>query len=61
LTGEVGINGSVVTVDGVYPSAQTILNEDYPYTLSYYAIFSSQNPYCNQILDFVERLESVLL
>lgn len=27
----------------------------------YYAIFSSQNPYCNQILDFVERLESVLL
>ncbi len=44
LSGMVGINGVVISVDGVLPTAQTIADGTYPLGISYYAVYSANNP-----------------
>ena len=42
LFGEAGINGSVISVDGVRPTDATLADGSYPFTLSYYGLYSPE-------------------
>ena len=49
LFGEAGINGSVISVDGVRPTDATLADGSYPFTLSYYGLYSPSHPQAQQI------------
>lgn len=49
LFGETGINGSVISVDGVRPTDATLADGSYPFTLSYYGLYSPSHPQARQI------------
>lgn len=49
LFGEAGINGSVISVDGVRPTDATLADGSYPFTLSYYGLYSPSHPQARQI------------
>lgn len=49
LFGEAGINGSVISVDGVRPTDATLADGSYPFTLSYYGLYSPSHPQDRQI------------
>ena len=49
LFGEAGINGSVISVDGARPTDATLADGSYPFTLSYYGLYSPSHPQARQI------------
>lgn len=49
LFGEAGINGSVISVDGVRPTDATLADGSYPFTLSYYGLYWPSHPQARQI------------
>ena len=44
LGGDAGINGVVISVDGVLPTESTIADGTYPLAISYYAVYAADNP-----------------
>ncbi|MBQ4641091.1 MAG: hypothetical protein IJB47_00535 [Oscillospiraceae bacterium] len=44
LNGEAGINGVVISVDGVYPTEVTIADGTYPLGVSFYAVYPADDP-----------------
>lgn len=49
LGGEAGINGVVISVDGVLPTEKTIADGTYPLAITYYAVYSADHPNAAQI------------
>lgn len=49
LHGDAGLNGSVISVDGVLPTDATLADGSYPFTLSYYGLYSPSHPQARQI------------
>lgn len=56
LGGDMGINGTVISVDGVFPAQETICDGSYPFAFSCRAVFSPENPSRDAILTFAEGL-----
>ena len=56
LGGDMGINGTVISVDGVFPAQETISDGSYPFAFSCRAVFSTENPSRDAILTFAEGL-----
>ena len=56
LGGDMGINGTVISVDGVFPNQETISDGSYPFAFNCRAVFSPENPSRDAILAFVEGL-----
>lgn len=44
LSGDVGINGVVISVDGVLPTDATIADGTYPLGVTFYAVYPADNP-----------------
>ena len=44
LSGDVGINGIVISVDGVYPTEETITDGTYPLGVRFWAVYSGNDP-----------------
>ena len=44
LSGEIGINGAVISVNGVYPTDATIADGTYPLGVSFYAVYPGDDP-----------------
>lgn len=44
IHGDAGLNGSVISVDGVLPTDETLKDGTYPFTLSYYGMYSASQP-----------------
>ncbi len=57
-SGEAALNGEPISVNGVYPSAETIADGSYPYSFTYYAVFSPTNTYAEEIGDFVSYVRT---
>mgnify|MGYP004533630961 CR=1 FL=1 len=55
LFGEAGINGSVISVDGVRPTDATLADGSYPFTLSYYGMYSASQPAAKKLLPEIFR------
>lgn len=55
LFGEAGINGSVISVDGVRPTDETLEDGTYPFTLSYYGMYSASPPAAKKLLPEIFR------
>lgn len=49
LHGDAGINGSVISVDGVRPTDATLADGSYPFILSYYGLYWPSHPQARQI------------
>lgn len=56
LNGDMGINGEVISVDGVFPSGETIGDGSYPYGFTLRAVFSSESANDDAILAFARAL-----
>lgn len=56
LGGDMGINGEVIAVDGIFPSGETIGDGSYPYAFSLCAVFSPQNTSYDAVLAFAKEL-----
>ena len=44
LSGDVGINGVVISIDGVLPTDATIADGTYPLGVTFYAVYPADNP-----------------
>ena len=44
LSGEAGINGVVISVDGVLPTETTVTDRTYPLSVTFYAVYPTGNP-----------------
>lgn len=44
LSGDVGINGVVISVDGVLPTDATVADGTYPLGVTFYAVYPADNP-----------------
>lgn len=49
LGGYVGVNGDVISVDGVLPTENSIADGTYPLSIVYYAVYSADNPIAEQV------------
>ncbi len=58
LFGEAGINGSVISVDGVLPTDETLADGSYPFTLSYYGLYSPSHPQAQQIITILQGVQA---
>lgn len=58
LFGEAGINGSVISVDGVRPTDATLADGSYPFTLSYYGLYSPSHPQAQQIAAIFQGVQA---
>ena len=58
LFGEAGINGSVISVDGVRPTDATLADGSYPFTLSSYGLYSPSHPQAQQIAAFLQGVQA---
>lgn len=58
LFGEAGINGSVISVDGVRPTDATLADGSYPFTLSYYGMYSPSHPQVQQIITILQGVQA---
>ena len=58
LFGEAGINGSVISVDGVRPTDATLADGSYPFTLSYYGMYSPSHPQAQQIITILQGVQA---
>lgn len=58
LFGEAGINGSVISVDGVRPTDATLADGSYPFTLSYYGLYSPSHPQARQIAAIFQGVQA---
>lgn len=58
LFGEAGINGSVISVDGVRPTDATLADGSYPFTLSYYGLYSPSHPQARQIAAILQGVQA---
>ena len=58
LFGEAGINGSVISVDGVRPTDATLADGSYPFTLSYYGLYSPSHPQAQQIAAILQGVQA---
>lgn len=58
LFGEAGINGSVISVDGVRPTDATLADGSYPFTLSYYGLYSPSHPQAQQIITILQGVQA---
>ena len=58
LFGEAGINGSVISVDGVRPTDATLADGPYPFTLSYYGLYSPSHPQARQIAAIFQGVQA---
>ena len=59
LFGEAGINGSVISVDGVRPTDATLADGSYPFTLSYYGLYSPSHPQAQQIITILQGVQAM--
>ena len=59
LFGEAGINGSVISVDGVRPTDATLADGSYPFTLSYYGLYSPSHPQAQQIIAILQGVQAM--
>lgn len=59
LFGEAGINGSVISVDGVRPTDATLADGSYPFTLSYYGLYSPSHPQAQQIAAILQDVQAM--
>ncbi len=59
LFGEAGINGSVISVDGVRPTDATLADGSYPFTLSYYGLYSPSHPQARQIAAILQGVQAM--
>lgn len=55
LHGDAGLNGSVISVDGVLPTDETLEDGTYPFTLSYYGMYSAIPPAAKKLLPEIFR------
>lgn len=55
LHGDAGLNGSVISVDGVLPTDETLEDGTYPFTLSYYGMYSASPPAAKKLLPEIFR------
>ena len=55
LHGDAGLNGSVISVDGVLPTDETLEDGTYPFTLSYYGMYSASQPAAEKLLPEIFR------
>lgn len=58
LFGEAGINGSVISVDGVRPTDATLADGSYPFTLSYYGLYWPSHPQARQIAAILQGVQA---
>lgn len=58
LFGEAGINGSVISVDGVRPTDATLADGSYPFTLSYYGLYWPSHPQARQIAAIFQGVQA---
>lgn len=58
LFGEAGINGSVISVDGVRPTDAALADGSYPFTLSYYGLYSPSHPQAQQIITILQGVQA---
>ena len=59
LFGEAGINGSVISVDGVRPTDATLADGSYPFTLSYYGLYWPSHPQARQIDAILQGVQAM--
>ena len=59
LFGEAGINGSVISVDGVRPTDATLADGSYPFTLSYYGLYWPSHPQARQIAAIFQGVQAM--
>ena len=59
LFGEAGINGSVISVDGVRPTDATLADGSYPSTLSYYGLYWPSHPQARQIAAIFQGVQAM--
>ena len=59
LFGEAGINGSVISVDGVRPTDATLADGSYPFTLSYYGLYWPSHPQARQIAAILQGVQAM--
>ena len=59
LFGEAGINGSVISVDGVRPTDATLADGSYPFTLSYYGLYWPSHPQAQQIIAILQGVQAM--
>ncbi len=54
---EANLNGEPISVGGVYPTEQTVADGSYPYSFTYYAVYSPDNPHADDIGDFAAYIQ----
>lgn len=57
--GEAALNGEIIAVNGVYPSAATIADGSYPYAFTYYAVYAPDNSYAAEIEAFASEVQAL--
>lgn len=54
---EAALNGEPISVNGIYPTEQTVADGSYPYSFTYYAVFSPDHPYAGDISAFANYIQ----
>ena len=54
-----GINGAVISVDGVRPTDATLADGSYPFTLSYYGLYWPSHPQARQIDAILQGVQAM--
>lgn len=54
---EAALNGEPIAVNGIYPTEQTVADGSYPYSFTYYAIYSPDNVHADDIGIFTAYIQ----
>lgn len=57
-SGDAALNGEPISVNGIYPSAETIADGSYPYSFTYYAVYAPDNAFAAEISEFVSDIRA---